>query len=54
MGMCIDGNKPGIIKEPKPIRFDLPKDVGSNLIHEIDSIIKHNGFVAEHTVKNQD
>ena len=53
MGMYIDDNKPGIIKEPKTIRFDLPEDVGSNLKHEIDSIIKHNGFLAEHTVKNK-
>ena len=26
----------------KTVNFDLPKDVGNNLKHEIDFIIKHN------------
>ena len=51
MRMHID-NKLVIITEPKTIRFDVPKDVGNNLKHEIDSIIKHSKFLAEHTMPN--
>ena len=38
-----------IIIEPKIIHFDLHKDVGNNLKHEMDSIIKHNKSLAEKT-----
>ena len=38
-----------IIAEPKTIHFDLPKDVGDNLKHEIDFIIKHNKLLTERT-----
>ena len=35
--MCVHirDNRFEIIKEPKTIYFDLPKDVGNNLKHEI-------------------
>ena len=49
MGVNIDNNKLAIIAEPKIIHLDLPKDVGNNLKHEI---IKHNEFLAEHTIRN--
>ena len=35
--------------EPKNFHFDLPKDAGIKLEHEIDSTIKQN----EHTMKNK-
>ena len=38
-----------IIAEPKTIHFDLPKDVGDNLKHEIDFVIKHNELLTERT-----
>ena len=34
------------------IRITTPKDVDKNLRHEIDSIIKHNELLAQHTIKN--
>ena len=40
-----------VITEPKTIRFNLPKDLGNNLRHEIDFVIKHNNFLAEQTIK---
>ena len=42
-----------IIKHQK-FYFDLLKDIGKNWIHEIDSIRKHNEFLAEHTIKRRD
>ena len=42
-----------IITEPEIIHFDLHKDVGNNLKHEMDSIIKHNKILAENTIKNK-
>ena len=33
----------------KTFHFDLPKDAGSNMVNETDSIIKHN----EHTIENE-
>ena len=38
--VIIKDNKLEIIPQPK-LYFDLPKDVGNNLKHEIDFIIKH-------------
>ena len=49
--MIIKGSKL-LITEPKIIYFDLPKDVGNNLKHETDFIIKCNEFLAQHTIKN--
>ena len=39
--------------EPKLFRFDLPKDADNNLANEIDSIIKCNERLAEHTIKKK-
>ena len=41
------------ITEPKNFHFDLSKDNGINLKHEIYSITKHNLLLADHTMKNQ-
>lgn len=46
IGVIINENKLLLIAESKAIRFDLPKDVGKNLRHEIDFILKHNEFLA--------
>ena len=51
MGVKIEDNMLVIITEPKTIHFDLPKDVNKSLKYEVDSIIKHNTFLAEHTKK---
>ena len=51
--MNIEDNMLVIITEPKIIRFDLLKDVSKNLKHEIDSIIKHNEYLAENTIKHE-
>ena len=54
MEVIIKNSELVIITEPKDIHFDLPKDVGNNskhLKHEIYFIIKHNEFLAEHTIK---
>ena len=40
-------------REPKTFRFDLPKDVDSDLVNEIDPIIRHNEILGEHTIKNE-
>lgn len=40
IGMIIVDNKLVILAEPGTIDFDLPKDGGDNLNHEIDVIIK--------------
>lgn len=54
MGMTIKDKKLVIIAEAKAIQFDLLKDVGINLKHEIDFTIKHNESLPEHTTKKQD
>ena len=51
--MNIEDNMLVIITEPKIIRFDLLKDVSKNLKHEIHSIIKHNEYLAENTIKHE-
>ena len=50
----IDENKL-VITEIKPfyLHFDLPRNDDSNLKHEVDHFIKHNGFLAEHRMKNE-
>ena len=53
MGVKIEDNKLVIITESKTIHIDLPKDVGNELRHEIDSIMKHLEFLANHTIKNE-
>ena len=42
MGVHIEDNKLVKITEPKTFYFDLPKNIGKNLKHEIDFIIKLN------------
>ena len=51
MGVSTEENKLLIIREPKTVHFDWPKDVGHSLKHEIDSVIKHNCFLAEDAIK---
>ena len=46
-------NKLVITTESKRFHFDLSKDAGINLKHEIYSIINHNEHLAEHTIKNE-
>ena len=46
-------NKLVITTETKTFHFDLPKDVGNNLKHEIDFIIKHKEFLADQTMENK-
>ena len=47
------GDNVVITTVPKTIHFDLFKDIVKNLKHEIDSTIKHNEFLAKHTIKNE-
>ena len=47
------GDNVVITTVPKTIHFDLFKDIAKNLKHKIDSIIKHNEFLAKHTIKNE-
>ena len=42
-----------IVTEPKTIQFDLPKNVGKNLKHEIGFSIKHNEVSTEHKIKKR-
>ena len=53
--MCIDDNKLVEITDPKNFHFyfDLPKVIDRNLKHEVDYIIKQNGFLAEQRIKNK-
>ena len=37
----------------KSFHFDLPKDTGKNLKHEIDSVIRHNELLAEQRIKSK-
>ena len=54
MGVHIHDNKLVII-ETKTFYFHFYflKDVEKNLKHEIDHIIKHNGFLADQRTKNE-
>ena len=47
MGVYIDLNKTVIIN----FGFDLPKSFEEHLEHEIESIIRRNGFLAEQRIK---
>ena len=51
MGVHIGCKKCVIATESKCFHFDLPKDAGINLKHEIYFITKHNEILAEHTKK---
>ena len=51
--MHIGSNRLVITIEPITIHSDLPKDVEKILKYETDSIVKHNDFLAEHTIKNE-
>ena len=44
-----------LIRNPKTFYFDIdwPKDVGENLNHEIESIIKSNESLAGNKIKNK-
>ena len=42
-----------VILEFRTFNIDLLKDVYKNLNHEIDSITKQNGFLAEQRIKNE-
>ena len=53
MGVYIGDNKLVITTQPKIFHFDLPKDVGNNLKHEIYFITKHNELFPEHKIKNE-
>ena len=53
MAVHIEDNKLAIITEHKNFHFNLHKYVSKNMKHEINSIIKHNKFLAEHTIKNE-
>ena len=53
MQVHIGSNRLVITIEPITIHSDLPKDVEKILKYETDSIIKHNDFLAEHTIKNE-
>ena len=41
MGMIIRGNKLVVIPKPKATYFYFPEDVGNNLKHKINFIIKY-------------
>ena len=54
----IEGNKLVIITKPNFFFiifffFDLLKTVDNNLKYEVGSIIKHNEFLAKHTIRNK-
>ena len=51
--MHIEEKKVALLTEPKTTHFDLTNFFGNNLQHAIDSVIKYNEFLAEHTVKNK-
>ena len=49
------GDKKLVVKKRnEKFQFYLPKDDGKNLDQEIDSIIKHNEFLAERTIIKRD
>ena len=51
--MCSGKNKFVKATDAKTYYFDLFKDVGNNLKHEIYFIIKHQQFLAEKTTKDE-
>ena len=44
-------NKLVIVTEPSTVYFDLPKNVGNNLQHKFDSLIKHGKLLAKEIIK---
>ena len=42
-----------VIRDPKTFNFDWPKDVGKNLKHETEFVIKSNEPLAENKVKSK-
>ena len=42
-----------VIRDPKTFDFDWPKDVGKNLKHETEFVIKSNEPLAENKVKSK-
>ena len=50
--MHIEEKKVAVLTEPKTTHFDSTEFFGNNLQHAIDSVIKYNERLAEHTVKN--
>ena len=50
MEMVIKSNNVVIVAEAK-IQFDLFKDIGNNVKHGLDFIIKHNALLAQHKIK---
>ena len=53
MGVHIEGNKLAIKTDTKTFHFDLPKNVDSNLMLEIDFIIKHDELLGKNTIKTR-
>ena len=53
MGAHIEYMKLIITIASKTFCFDLPKDAYNYLEHKIDSFIKHNELLAEHTIKKK-
>ena len=53
MGVIIKDSNLVIIKEPRIILFNLPKDVDNSLKYETGFIIKHNKFLAKHIIKSK-
>ena len=50
MEVYTDDIKLALITELKTTRFNLIKKVDNSLKHEYHSIIRHNEFLAEHTI----
>ena len=53
MGVYIDDTKLVIITEPISTGLNLTKKVNNSLKHEIDSIIRYNGYLAKERIKNE-
>ena len=47
--LLMEVNELIITAEPKTFHFDLPSNLGINLKHETDIIIKHNELLPEHS-----
>ena len=50
----MEGSRFVITTEARIFHFDLTKDVGIDLKHEIYLIIKHNELLVEYTIKKED
>ena len=51
--MYTDDNKLVKMTEPKSISFNVTKKADNSLMHEVNHIIKHNGFLTENRTKNE-